>query len=380
MGRRLPKRLDSLDVKILEGLAIYGPRNLTEVARKVGTSTETVRCRLNRMSSLFWLGMSANLYHANLGLKKAVVFAEATPGYEEILIHCLEIKGFCIYLTRCYGMFEGYLGIYVIPKDHETEFEEFIQHVEKLGLVKNMQVFWSTCFHTVNRTGKWFDYESGTWIFPWDKWIEEIQAEGTELPDTLVDPEDFPVKADEIDIFILKELGEDATISLSNIAKKLGTTLQSVRYHYEKHCIGRGLIETFMIFIMPFDRAVSDLYFFRFKFDSRETMAKFALSLLDKPFVYIVGKVLRENAIIAQFYLPKPEFRRFVDSLVKLIRGGFLQSYAYVVQDVRPGTWVSEDLKYELFKDGSWIYDHKEHIKNLHDLVERMIPKKKQAL
>jgi len=277
-------------------------------------------------------------------------------------------------------MFEGYLGIYVIPKGHETEFEEFIQHVEKLGLVKNMQVFWSTCFHTVNRTGKWFDYESGTWIFPWDKWIEEIQAEETELPDTLVDPEDFPIKADDIDIFILKELEVDATMSLATIAKKLGTTLQTVRYHYEKHCIGRGLIETFMIFIMPFDRAVSDLYFFRFKFDSRETMAKFALSLLDKPFVYIIGKVLRENVIITQFYLPKLEFRRFVDSLVKLIRSGFLQSYAYVVQDIRPGTWVSEELKYELFKDGSWIYDHKEHIKNLHDLVERAIPKKKQVL
>jgi len=171
-----------------------------------------------------------------------------------------------------------------------------------------------------------------------------------------------------IKLFIMKELEMDATTSLATIAKKLGTTLQAVRYHYEKHCIERGLIETFMIFIMPFDRAVSDLFFFIFKFDNREKMAKFALSLLDKPFVYIVGKVLDHNFLIAQIYLPKPEFRRFVDCLAKLIRGGFLQDYNYIVQDIRPGTWFSMELRYELFKDGSWIYNHKKHMKILREL------------
>lgn len=331
------------------------------------------------MSSLFYLRISANLYHTNLGLKKAVVFFEATPGYEELLLDCLEIKGFCIYLSRCYGRFEGYLGIYVIPKGHETEFNQFLQEIEKLGLVKSVQVFWSTCFHTVNRTGKWFDHQSGTWVLPWDKWIEEVQSKGTELPYTLVDPEDFPVKADEIDIFIMKELEIDATTSLVAIAKKLGTTLQRVKYHYQRHVIEWGLIETFQIFIFPFDRAVSDMFFFTFKFDSREKMAKFALSLLDKPFVYNIGKILGENAIIVHIYLPRAEFRRFVDCLSKLIRSGFLQSYNYVIQDIRPGTWFREELHHELFKDQSWIYNHKEHIKNLHNLVEHAMPKNRRA-
>jgi len=377
MGRLLSKTLDDLDIEILEGLAIYGPRNLTEVARRVGTSTEMVRLRTKRMSSLFYLRLSANLYHTNLGLKKAVAFFEATPGYEGSLLDCLETKGFCIYLSRCYGRFEGYLGIYVIPIGHETEFEQFLKEVEKLGLVKSVQVFWSTCFHTVNRTGKWFDHQTGTWILQWNKWIEEIQAKGTELPYTLVDPEDFPVKADEIDIFIMKELEIDATTSLVAIAKKLGTTLQKVKYHYQRHIIERGLIETFQIFIFPFDRVVSDMFFFTFKFDSREKMAKFALSLLDKPFVYNLGKILGENAIIVHIYLPRAEFRRFADCLSKLIRSGFLQSYDYVIQDIRPGTWFREELHYDLFKGRSWIYDHEKHMKDLRDSVERIMFKEK---
>jgi DNA-binding Lrp family transcriptional regulator len=371
MGKLLPKKLDDLDVKILEALSSYGPRNITEIAKKVGISIEAVRLRIKRLSSLFWLGMSANIYHTYLGLKKAVVFFEAAPGYEDLLIEFLEIRGFCIYLTRCYGMYEGYVGIYIIPVGHETEFEEFLYEVKRLGLVRSIQTYWSTCFHTVGRTSKWFDFKSETWLFPWDEWIEEIKAKGTELPYTLIDPKEFPVKADEIDLLILKELEIDATTSLTTIAKKIGKKLQTVKYHYEKHCIGRGLIETFMIFIMPYEREISDLYFFLFKFASIEQLAKFALSLLDKPFVYIVGKIRGQNSIIAQIYLPKPEFRKFIDTLAKLIRMGLLEGYNYVVQDIREGTWFREELHPELFKHGIWIYDHKKHIKDLHDAVLR---------
>lgn len=369
--RKLPHtKLDGLDAKILVGLANYGPRNLTKIARKLGINTELVRSRMKRMSSLFYLRASVNVYHTNLGLKKAFVLLEATPGYEDLLYHCLEIKGFCIYLGRCYGMFEGYTGIYAIPKGHENEFEGFLQEVEKLGLVRDTKVFWSTCWHTVNPTGKWFDPKSETWIFPWDEWIEEIPTEGTELPYTLVDPSDFLVKADKIDIFILGELEKNATISLANIAKKLGTSLQRVEYHYKKHVIERGLLEDFQIFIFRFDREVSDAFFFIFEFDSREKMAKFALSLIDKPFVYSMGKILGENAVIAQIYLPKPEFRKFIDRLSKLSRTGFLKDYNYVIQDIRPGTWFREEMHHELFKDGSWIYDHKKNIQDLRNLVK----------
>jgi DNA-binding Lrp family transcriptional regulator len=178
------------------------------------------------------------------------------------------------------------------------------------------------------------------------------------------------MKADEIDLFIIKELEKDATISLTTIARKLGTTLQRIHHHYQMHVIKQGLIEAFQIFIFPFERAISDMFFFILKFDSREKMAKFSLSLLEKPFVYTLGKVLGQNAIIAHICLPKPEFRRFVENLSKLIRAGFLQSYDYVIQDASPGKWSRETIPYEFFKDGAWIYDHQKHIKNLRDMIK----------
>jgi len=369
---KMHNKLDLLDVSILEALGKYGPRNITEVARLLGIPRGTVLSRIKRMSSLFYLRLNTNVYHTNLGLKKAVVFAKATPGYEDFLFHCMKVNKFYIYLNRCYGMFEGCHGVYVIPKDQTTKFEQFMHEIKRLGVAQNIQLLWSTCFHTVNRTSNWFDRVSEAWIFPWDKWKEEIQTEGSELPYTLLDPKDFPIKADETDLFILKELEKDATMSLSAIAKKLGTTLQNVHHHFKMHVIKDGLLEAFQIGIFPFDRRISDMFFFVFRFDSEEKMAKFALSLLDKPFAYTVGKVLGENAIIAYVYLPRSEFRNLVDNLSKLVKTGFLQTYFYVIQDIRPGKWSRETIPYEFFKDGSWIYDHNKHMKDLHNLINQI--------
>jgi len=362
-------KLDLLDVKIIEGLARYGPRNVAEVARKLDISRGTMLSRIKHMSSFFYLRLFTNVYHTNIGLKKSVVFVKAKPGYEELLLNCLKVNKFYIYLTRCYGTFEGCLGIYVIPKDCTTKFKEFMEEIKKLGVALGIQVFWSTCFHTVNPTSNWFDRDSETWVFPWDEWIGEILTEETELPYTLLDPEDFPIKADEIDLFIIKELEKDATIDLTVIAKKLGTTLQNIHYHYKYHVMKNELIEDFQIGILPFDRTISDMFFFAFKFDNDKKMAKFARSLLDKPFVYIVGKVLNEKAIIAQFYLPRAEFRNLIEHLSKLIRTGFLQTYEYIIQDLGSGKWSRQTIPYEFFKDGSWEYDHNRHIKDLHNLV-----------
>jgi len=366
------KKLDLLDINILEGLGKYGPRNMTEVAKNLNIPRGTLLSRIKCMSSSFYLRLITNIYHTNLGLKKAVVFAKATPGCEELLFNCMQVNKFYIYLNRCYGMFEGCLGIYVIPKDHTNEFEQFIQEVKILGVAQQVKIFWSTCFHTVNRTSNWFDSTSQTWTFPWDRWIEEILVEETSLPYTLLDPEEFSVKADELDLFVIKELEQDATVTLTAIAKKIGTTLQNVHHHYQSHVIKHGLLEAFQVFIFPYDRVTSDMFFFIFKFDGADKMAKFTRSLLDKPFVYIVGKVLGENALIAQVYLPRPEFRNFVDNLSKLVKAGFLQSYDYVIQDIRPGKWSRETIPYKFFKNGSWVYDHNKHVKDLHNLVNQI--------
>jgi len=366
------EKLDNLDLKILEGLSKHGPRNMSKVAKEIGVPRGTILSRIDHMSSSFYLRLVTTIYHTNLGMKKAVVFAKAVPGREDSLFNYLKVNKFYIYLSRFFGMFEGCVGIYIIPLEHKAEFEEFLREVDKLGVTQEMKLYWSTCFHTVNLTTNWFDADKENWVFPWDEWLAEVTSSHSELPYTLKDPESFPLKADETDLFIVKELEQDATVTLASIGRKLGTSLQDVRYHYETHVIKHGLIETFQIAVQPFDRTTSDRLFFIFKFSDNEKMGKFARSLLDKPFVLILGKILEQNALISQICLPRHEFRNFIDALSKLARKNLLESYEYVFQDIRSGKWSRETIPYQLFQKDHWRYEHSKDLEALHALASNM--------
>jgi DNA-binding Lrp family transcriptional regulator len=360
---------DPLDIKILDQLDKNGPRNISNIARKLGIPVETTRKKVKRLISQFFITFHANVYHTNLGLKKAFVFADALLGYEELLFRSLKANDFWLYVGRYYGRCEGYYGIYGVPKEHTQEFEEFVHQLEEVEVARNVRLFWSTCLHSVNLTENWFDPKSKVWIFHWDEWIEEIPSMGTKLPYTLVEPEDFPVKADYIDTRILAKLEINSTASFREIAKVLNMTPEAVAYRYKHHILKRGLLEKSQVFFLRFDKTTSDFSVFIFRFDEKDKMAQFALSLLNKPFVYALGKILNENALIAHVYLPRKEFRRFIYSLSELIKRGHLQTYEYIIEDF--DVKDAQTVSCEYFKDGSWIYDHKKYMENLQNLGKK---------
>lgn len=359
----MQKRFKPTDLKILEGLGTYGPRNITRLARKLDMPTEKVRRRIKRLQSRNMLWLKANIYHTNLGLRKAVLFAEATPGNEKLLSDCMKANDFWIYTTRCYGRFDGSYGVYTIPVDHDRDFETFVAKLSELGIAKTTQIFWSTCFQKVNPTTNWFDQKSQSWIFPWETWVGQMSKEGTTLPYTLQDPKEFPMKGDYMDVFILKEMEIDATIDLSEIARMLKTSPQLVKYHYDEHVVKQGLLENFEIEFLPYEESTSDHYIFTFEFPNKDKMAKTTCSLLNKPFVCVVGKILGQTGMISQFYLPRKEFKNFKDSLDVLIRKGFLKGYNYVIQ--YQGEWSRQTISFEYFEKKKWIYNHEKHIKAL---------------
>jgi len=365
------ERLDHVDIRILEGLGIYGPRDISSLARKLDLKRGTVWKRIERLSSLFYLKFLANPYHTNLGLKKAVVFTWAIPGQEDLLFDCLCVNDFRNFISRCYGTSEGCFAIYTIPNDHISEFRQFLEEIEKLGLTRNIRVLWSTCFQNVNLTSTWYNGESETWVYPWEKWVKELGHKAAKLPYTLMDPEDFPIMADYFDLFIIKELEKDATVAFLDIAKKLNVSRQTIEYHYQNHILRKGLIESIQVMVAPFDRrGASYPLVFNFQFEDEEGLARFALSLLDKPFVHIVGKILKEKALVSYVhFLSREDFRGFVRALSAVIKRGFLRDYSYVFIDL--DRRVRETVRHDLFKDGTWIYNHDGHMKKLKDLANK---------
>lgn len=364
----MPKRIDLQHLKIVEALEVEGPRNITKVARKLKMPAETLRKRVRRMASQFSWRFHLNIYHTYLGLKKAVVFAQAIPGYEDALFECMKTNDYWLYVNRCYGMSEGCVALYTIPSNKSGDFEAFVRRLEETGIASRTQIFWSTCFHYVHQTSNWFDNSSKTWNFHWDEWSKEIPKQKTQLPYTLRDPEEFPLKADKTDILILKELEKNPLIKMTDLAQKIGISQQLAAYHYLRHIQDQNLIESFEVIHPYFDKASSDYFLFIFEFHNHEAFAKFASSLLNKPFARGLGKVFGKSALIAHLYFPRTEFRRFVDHLSKLIRARMLKNFSYVIQDL--GKASRQTISYEYFERKKWIYDHEKHIRNLEKVVK----------
>lgn len=364
----MQRKLDYLDIKILATLGTYGPRNFAGVARKIGMSPTTLHHRLKTLSSHFSLRFFTNIYHVNLGLKKAIIMVEAEPKQEKSLLNCLKANDFWIYLAPIYGAIQGYLGVYTIPIDRTEEFERFLDELKNVGVARSVQHIWTTSLRRVNLTGTWFDSVSGKWAFRFDNWVNEIPSRLTKLPYTLKDPEEFPILTDDIGIFILKELEKNALVSFSELAKRLGIAPQSVKYRYRK-LLKQNLVECFEIHLYPFQTVPFEAFYFVFTFENHEKFAKFAASLLDKPIVVSLGKILGQNSMIAFLYIPFQEFKEFIKALSKLREIGWLQDYFYVHLDLDKD-W-RQTFSYEYFKQGSWIYDHNEQIKKLQTISKQ---------
>jgi DNA-binding Lrp family transcriptional regulator len=359
------KQLTALDMRILQAMCGVGPRNLAKIARAVGIPRDTLRFRIRRMQSnpQIFLRAHTSIYHTNLGLKKAVVFAEAKPGKEQVLFDCLKVNGFWLYVCRSYGTGEGCTAIYAVPIEHCRELEEFAHELERLDVAENVQVFWSTCFEGGRLTSEWFDSQKENWVFRWDDWIREVQTQATDLPYTLIEAQSYPLLADEIDIHMLMKLEKDATTSLSDVAKMLGISRQLARFHFQRHLVGKNLIEAYEVFAMLYGEAPSVAALFVVSFHNHDTLARFARSLLNKFFFVAMGKIFGQEAVVMEVYLPADEFRNFVDALSKLAEMKSVKSYKYAIQDLRVRS--RQTFSGEFFKDDSWIYDHKGHMETL---------------
>jgi len=359
------KLLTTVDVKILQTLCDVGPRNLSKVARIVGVRRDTLEFRIKRLklNPQIFLNIHTNIYHTNLGLKKAVVVVEAKPGMEQLLFECLKVNGFWLYVCRSYGIGEGCTAIYTVPVEHCQEFEEFIHEMRRLGVAKNARIFWSTCFQGGRITSDWFDSNEENWIFRWDNWIEEVQKQTTDLPYTLTEPKSYPICGDEIDVRMLMKLEKDATTNFSEIAKMLGISRQAAQFRFNKHIMERNLIEGYQIALMRYGNSPFVMALFIISFHNYETLAKFARSLLNKFFIITTGKILGENAILTEVFLPTSEFRKFIDALSTLARMKLVRSYKYAIQDLR--IRARQTISGEFFKGNSWIYDHKKHMEAL---------------
>ena len=132
------------------------------------------------------------------------------------------------------------------------DFESFVETLLETGLARSAEMNWSTCFQGIPIKSRWFSKEDSAWTFNWDEWIKEVETIEGELPYTLIEPEDWPIKADKEDLLIIKELEKNARATMREISKTLGIPLSTIKYHYHNHVVKNGLIENYHLEFIPF--------------------------------------------------------------------------------------------------------------------------------
>ena len=360
------KVLDPINAKIIEGLGEH-PRNISLLAEKIDLSSSTVAFRLKALIKQGYLTVRAKLNSPRLGLMKVAIVADTNRGFSDTLLKAIENVGYWSYVAGCYGKFNGFYGLLSFPFAYKAEFEDYFERAKMLGATSNYALLWTTNIYEVAPNFDWFDFKRKAWNFAWQEWVDEVSRTSDILPQRLMDPERYEVEVDYLDLLILKELEKDGFRDFTQLSKVVKITPQAVRHRYYQHVIGRNLITGYEVAVFPYPLQVSDLGAFVFNFPNQEALAKFANSLVDKPFALSYAKVIGKNSLLVHSYVPKIEFSNFMESLNRLIVEEIIRDFYYVSIDVK--SFKRQTVSYEYFRDGKWEYNQAEEIEKLTEMM-----------
>ncbi|UCG45137.1 MAG: AsnC family transcriptional regulator [Candidatus Bathyarchaeota archaeon] len=360
--------LDSTNAKILEGLGKYGPRNVLALAKSIGLPPTTVAFRLRKLMKDGLLQIRANLDHSKLGLMKAILFVESPARQKAKCRQVIENLDYWTYMTQCHGKYEGYYTIFAFPAVFEKQLQQYLEKAAALGVFSSYTLHRIGNLTEIGPNFHWFDFNTKSWNFQWEHWIDEVNSQAENSPLDLNEPKTYSIRGDVIDILILKELEKDGAAKFTELAKVANITPQGVRYRYNRHIIGRNLLNEYQVATLPYPLPSSDMCSFIISFKDKKTLTRFSNSLHRKPFVFTYGKAIRQLSLILHTYTPKTEFRNLIDSMNRLAEKNLIEDFLYVILDVE--SFKRQTISYEFFEEGRWTYNHKKKLEKLSEMAQ----------
>ncbi len=325
---RIVSLLDEENIAILRTMKQHGPRNLLGIARKAKLPYTTV---YNRVTKLEGQGILKTWIQPNcpkIGLSRAVVLATPHPGKEIFTREALKIPGFWLRIARCIGDCNGYYSLHGIP------------------------------------TAK----KDRTWKFDWKGWLDSFVTSRAKPESSKQSSQ--PVSFDKKDLIILKELVKNARTTLADLSKLLSLTLPAAKYRFDR-LVERGLIQEWVIDLLPYAPQVSELSEVRLDFKN-ENFMKGAENVLETlPIVQSYSPITGLNSITTRLYLPRNEVSNLHTFLSLLVSKGVLTSYSYLVID--PMTIQAQTFAYKDYNDDSgWNYASREYLRAVDNLVPKL--------
>lgn len=359
------KQLDRTNVTILSAMWKFGPRNLLEVSRRTGIPFTSVYHRVAKIEAKSNRVATLITQVSKLGMVRAVVLANASPGFEERVSAALKIPNLWRSMNRCEGAFT-LLSVHVVPVQFIKHFRTYVKRLSELDLIRQSRIILTGEYIPNFPAFKYYDPVSNQWTFDWRRWLTALKNKPTK---TIEDPMNYVVLADSKDLLIVKELEKNARISFADLAPLLGMSLQGVKYHYDRKLIPTEIVKHFGFDVWPYPEEVSAYHEVFLQFTSNKAMNSFFSLVGELFFVLGVAKVLHQNSLIIRTYILQNQVWNMLAFFSQMAIKGMLESYSTVRQDFNGRE--TQTISFELFNDEKgWTFDLEKCLSELSKLAK----------
>jgi DNA-binding Lrp family transcriptional regulator len=365
--REVLKQLDPTNIKILSTLAKVGPRNLLEVSRLTGIPVTTVYHRIAQIESKSKQVAKLIPNVAKLGMVRIVLLVAAKPGLEDTVTQALRVPNYWRVLERCEGAFTHH-SIQTIPVKFLKAFKEYVSTMQAMNLIKSYRIIPTGDSHPIFPDFSNYNSSSGDWTFRWDEWLREVTMGAP--AETIQDPQGPPMSPEKIDLEIISYLEENGRMSFTDIAKKIHTSPQTVRYHYDKKLAGgvaEGIIGQFDFLVTPYPVEISAFHEFMLEFADKASMNRFLSVARRLFFIHHLSKAIRKNTLLVRTGMIDSQVENLFAFFSEMTNAGLLTSYSAVRLNL--SSRLQQTISCELFDEVSgWQWDVYKHLLELNKL------------
>ncbi len=372
---RIMSLLDEENIKILETMKQYGPRNLQQIARKSKLPYTTVYGRVAKLVGLNALTTQVHPSYSKIGLARVMVLARPFAGKELLVRDALRAPGYWLKIIRCTGEPNGYYAQLAVPSSSLQDLRLYLEQLVERGIVKDYQMYSLGESYSPLPNFEYYDPKERSWRFEWQQWAQAIKSgKGSEPKKPQATSKDG---FDKKDLIIIKDLSLDGRVTLASLSKQLGMTLPATKYRFDR-LVEDGFVADWIISILPFIPEVSDLIDLRLDF-ANETFVRNAERVLSKtPFVLTITPILGLNSLAVRIYIPRQEMANLMAFVSSLARDEVLAGYSYVHLD--PSSQLTQTIAYKVYSDESgWEYDNKIYLQRVTDLVAKYAKTEEQS-
>jgi len=362
--REVLKQLDPTNIKILSTMAVVGPRNLLEISRITGVPFTTVYHRISQIESKSERVVRVLPNITKLGMSRMMVLVAAKPGLEDIVNQALRIPNYWRSIERCEGAFTHH-SIQIVPTKFLKEFREYISTMQAMNLIKSYRIIQTGNCYPIFPDFSNYECGSAEWIFEWEGWLKSVQ---TETPtETIQDERAESLPVERLDLEIISYLEENARMKFTDIADKINTSPQTVKYRYDHKLVPAGAVGTYDFLLTPYPMEVSSFHECMLEFSDEESMNRFFSVAKKLFFIHQVTKALRRNTLVVLTRIIDSQVENMFTFFSEMVNVGQVTSYSSVRLNMSSRSW--QTISYELFDDISgWQWNRYDLLLKLNKL------------